>query len=392
MRLKDKVAIITGGSRGIGYATADKFLKEGATVILTASSQGSADKAVAQLKEKYPDATVAGISPNLSSLESVRNAFREAASKYGCIDILVNNAGVSESTPFTEYTEETFDKVMDLNVKGVFNATRAASECMIAKGQGVILSTSSMVSIYGQPSGFAYPASKFAVNGLTVSLARELGPKGIRVNAVAPGITLTDMMKAVPKEVIDPLINQIPLRRLGQPEDIANAFVFLASDEASYITGVVLSVDGMATGQLETAALSSKYGGIHMKRIIPILMVLLLLSGCATQSTEKTYRQITMEEAVTMMEEETGYIILDVRTAQEYSEKHIPGAINIANESIGTEDIPELPDKDQLILVYCRSGNRSKQASEKLVKLGYTNIVEIGGINSWLGETVAGDK
>ena len=129
-----------------------------------------------------------------------------------------------------------------------------------------------------------------------------------------------------------------------------------------------------------------------MKRIIPILMALLLLSGCATQSAKKTYRQITMEEAVTMMEEETGYTILDVRTAQEYSEKHIPGAINIANESIGTEDIPELPDKDQLILVYCRSGNRSKQASEKLVKLGYTNIVEIGGINSWPGETVAGDK
>lgn len=129
-----------------------------------------------------------------------------------------------------------------------------------------------------------------------------------------------------------------------------------------------------------------------MKRIIPILMALLLLSGCATQSAKKTYRQITMEEAITMMEEETGYIILDVRTAQEYSEKHIPGAINIANESIGTEDIPELPDKDQLILVYCRSGNRSKQASEKLVKLGYTNIVEIGGINSWPGETVAGDK
>ena len=129
-----------------------------------------------------------------------------------------------------------------------------------------------------------------------------------------------------------------------------------------------------------------------MKRIIPILMALLLLSGCATQSAEKTYRQITMEEAITMMEEETGYIILDVRTAQEYSEKHIPGAINIVNESIGTEDISELPDKDQLILVYCRSGNRSKQASEKLVKLGYTNIVEFGGINSWPGETVIGDK
>ena len=132
-----------------------------------------------------------------------------------------------------DYTEETFDKVMDLNVKGVFNTTRVAAECMVARGKGIILSTSSMVSISGQPSGFAYPASKFAVNGLTVSLARELGPKGIRVNAVAPGITET-------------MIERIPLRRLGQPEDIANAFVFLASDEASYITGVILSVDGMA--------------------------------------------------------------------------------------------------------------------------------------------------
>ncbi|MBQ7785202.1 MAG: 3-oxoacyl-ACP reductase FabG [Clostridia bacterium] len=246
MRLKDKVAIITGGSRGIGYATADQFLKEGAVVIITASSKASAEQAVSKLKEKYPDSTVAGISPDLSSLASVREAFIEATSRYGCVDILVNNAGVSESTPFTEYTEETFDRVMDLNVKGVFNATRAASECMIARGSGVILSTSSMVSISGQPSGFAYPASKFAVNGLTVSLARELGPKGIRVNAVAPGIIETDMMKAVPKEVIEPMIARIPLRRLGQPEDIAKAFAFLASDDAAYITGVVLSVDGMA--------------------------------------------------------------------------------------------------------------------------------------------------
>jgi 3-oxoacyl-[acyl-carrier protein] reductase/7-alpha-hydroxysteroid dehydrogenase len=245
MRLKDKVAIITGGSRGIGFATADKFLQEGATVILTASSQASADKAVAQLKEKYPEAIVAGISPDLSNLESVKEAFRDATGRYGCVDILVNNAGVSESTPFMDYTEETFDKVMDLNVKGVFNATRAAAECMVARGDGVILNTSSMVSISGQPSGFAYPASKFAVNGLTLSLARELGPKGIRVNAVAPGIIETDMMKAVPKEIIEPMIGRIPLRRLGQPEDIANAFVFLASEEASYITGVVLSVDGM---------------------------------------------------------------------------------------------------------------------------------------------------
>ena len=128
-----------------------------------------------------------------------------------------------------------------------------------------------------------------------------------------------------------------------------------------------------------------------MKKIIPFLMALLLLAGCGAQSAESTYRQVNAEEADSMMEEESGYIILDVRTAQEYSEKHIPGAINIPNETIGTEDIPELPDKEQLILVYCRSGNRSKQASEKLVKLGYTNIVEFGGINDWTGETVSGE-
>ena len=128
-----------------------------------------------------------------------------------------------------------------------------------------------------------------------------------------------------------------------------------------------------------------------MKKIIPFLMALLLLAGCGAQSEESTYRQINAEEAAIMMEEESSYIILDVRTTEEYSEKHIPGAINIPNETIGTEDIPELPDMEQLILVYCRSGNRSKQASEKLVKLGYTNIVEFGGINDWTGETVSGE-
>ena len=246
MKLHNQVAIITGGSRGIGRATAEKFIKEGATVIITASSKENAEKAAAQLKQQYPGARVGGISPDLSSLESVQQAFAQVAQEYGRIDILVNNAGVSESTPLLNYTEETFDKVMDLNVKGVFTASRVAAEYMEKQSSGVILNTSSMVSLYGQPAGFAYPASKFAVNGMTLSMARELGPKGIRVNAVAPGITETDMMKAVPKEVIDPMVKQIPLRRLGQPEDIANAFAFLASPEASYITGVVLSVDGLA--------------------------------------------------------------------------------------------------------------------------------------------------
>ena len=127
-----------------------------------------------------------------------------------------------------------------------------------------------------------------------------------------------------------------------------------------------------------------------MKKILPIFLAALLLAGCATPAEEITYRQVNMDEAITMMEEDSGYIILDVRTPEEFADKHIPGAINIPNETIGTDEIPELPDKDQLILVYCRSGNRSKQASEKLAALGYTNIVEFGGINDWPGETVTG--
>ena len=246
MKLQDKVTIITGGSRGIGYATAQAFAREGAAVIITASSQANADKAADKLRQEFPGSRIAGIAPNLSDYASVQESFEKVIQEFGRIDILVNNAGTSEATPFTSYTQELFEKVMDLNVKAVYNCTRSAVNYMEAQGSGVILNTSSMVSKYGQPSGFAYPTSKFAVNGLTVSLARELGPKGIRVNAVAPGITETDMMKAVPKEVIDPLIAQIPLRRLGQPEDIAKAFVFLASEDAFYITGVVLSVDGMA--------------------------------------------------------------------------------------------------------------------------------------------------
>ncbi|MCD7881343.1 MAG: 3-oxoacyl-ACP reductase FabG [Clostridiales bacterium] len=246
MLLENKVAIVTGGSRGIGFATVQAFLQEGATVVLCASRQETADRAVAQLKEAAPDARVEAILPDLADYQAVKAAFDDVAARYGRIDILVNNAGVSESTPITSYTEETFDKVMDLNVKGVFNCVRAVVDGMKAQGSGVILNTSSMVSVYGQPSGVAYPTSKFAVNGLTLSLARELGPAGIRVNAVAPGITLTDMMKAVPEAYIKPLVAQIPLGRLGQPEDIANAFVFLASEKASYISGVVLQVDGLA--------------------------------------------------------------------------------------------------------------------------------------------------
>ncbi len=246
MLLDGKIAVVTGGSRGIGFATVKEFLKEGATVVLCASKKETADKAVETLKDENPEWQVFGIYPDLTNYDSVKAEFSKIERDFGRIDILVNNAGISANQPFDAYTEEAFDKVMDLNVKGVFNCTRAVVDGMKNRKFGVILNTSSMVSIYGQPSGVAYPTSKFAVNGMTLSLARELGPYGIRVNAVAPGITDTDMFKAVPKQFVEPLIKQIPLRRIAEPLDIANAFVFLASEKASYITGVVLSVDGLA--------------------------------------------------------------------------------------------------------------------------------------------------
>lgn len=246
MLLKNKIAVVTGGTRGIGFAIVKEFLKEGATVVLCGSRPESAEKAVSALKAENPECKVDGISPELTKFDAVKSAFSEIESKYGRIDILVNNAGVSAKEPFTSYTEEMFDATMDLNLKAVYNCSRAVVDGMKAHGGGCILNTSSMVGTYGQPSGIAYPTSKFAVNGFTLSLARELGPFGIRVNAVAPGVTNTDMMRAVPKQFIDPLVNSIPLRRIGEPEDIANAFVFLASEKASYITGVVLHVDGLA--------------------------------------------------------------------------------------------------------------------------------------------------
>lgn len=175
----------------------------------------------------------------------MKEIFGKINGKYGHIDILINNAGISSKTKIDDYTEEEFDKISNLNIKSVYTCSKVSIP-YLKESHGVILNTSSMVSIYGQPSGVMYPASKYAVNGITKSLARELAPYGIRVNAVAPGITNTDMVKSLPKELIEPLIKTIPLGRIGEPEDIANAFLFLASDMASYISGVILSVDGLA--------------------------------------------------------------------------------------------------------------------------------------------------
>ena len=244
--LKGKVAVVTGGTRGIGYAIVKKFLENGASVVLWGSRQETVDRALERLRQDNPDWQVTGMAPDLGSYEEVARALDSVKKNYGNIDIMVNNAGISARDSLYDYNPEDFDRIMDLNVNSVFRCSKAAAAIMREHGGGVILNTSSMVSFYGQPAGSGYPASKFALNGLTKSLARELGRDHIRVNAVAPGVTRTDMMEAVPQEVIEPIVRTIPLGRLGEAEDIANAFLFLASDMASYITGAIIPVDGAA--------------------------------------------------------------------------------------------------------------------------------------------------
>lgn len=243
--LEGKVAIITGGTRGIGFAIAKKYLENNAKVIIFGSCNETVEKALKELKSLNDKYEVDGYYPNLTDEQNIEKIFNEIESKYGHIDILVNNAGISSRTKIEDYTDEEYEKISNLNIKSVYVCSKTAVK-YLKKTKGVILNTSSMVSIYGQPSGVMYPTSKFAVNGMTKSLARELATLGIRVNAVAPGITNTDMVKNLPKEMIEPLIKTIPLGRIGEPEDIANAFLFLGSDMASYISGVILSVDGLA--------------------------------------------------------------------------------------------------------------------------------------------------
>lgn len=246
MLLQGLTAVVTGGTRGIGLATVEKFLENGARVALCGSRQETVDNALRKLKDKYPEDRLMGICPALDDPEAVDAAFAAVKEKFGSLDILVNNAGKDARNKIYDYPLDDFKKVIDLNLTSVFVCCQAAAKIMKEQEGGVILNTSSMVAKYGQPSGVAYPSSKFAVNGITLSLSRELGKDGIRVNAVAPGITNTEMMQSVPKELITPLLAQISLGRIGEPEDVANAFLFLASPMASYITGVILAVDGGA--------------------------------------------------------------------------------------------------------------------------------------------------
>lgn len=242
--LKGKIAIITGGTRGIGFETARTFVRNGAKVIIFGSREETVNKALESLKAEGFD--VAGYWPDLNNYDDIQKTIDQIVTDYGRVDILVNNAGISANLPIEQTTPEDFNKIIDLNVRAMFYATKAVVPTMKAQGSGVVLNTSSMVSLYGQPSGVGYPTSKFAVNGMTKSLARELAPSGIRVNAVAPGVTNTDMIAGLPEEQLQPVINTIPLRRIGEPQDIANGFLFLASDLASYVTGEILQVDGGA--------------------------------------------------------------------------------------------------------------------------------------------------
>ena len=242
--LAGKTAIVTGGTRGIGFSIAKTFLENGANVAIAGSRKESVDKALEKLPE-YRN-RVMGIWPDLCDPAAVAEAFAAVQDRFGRLDILANNAGISSRTSLYDYTVEEFSRIMDLNVKAVFVCSQAAARIMKEAGGGVIINTSSMVGEYGQPSGCGYPTSKFAVNGRTRSLARELAKDKIRVNAVAPGVTRTDMVAALPQEMVDRISAGIPLGRMGEPLDIANAYLYLASDLASYVTGVTLRVDGAA--------------------------------------------------------------------------------------------------------------------------------------------------
>ncbi|MEY8416634.1 3-oxoacyl-[acyl-carrier-protein] reductase [Tissierella praeacuta] len=242
MRLKDKVALITGGGSGIGRETAYKFAKEGAEIIIWDLNIDEALNTVEEIEKLGCKAKAYKVDVvNKAEVERNMEAVKKEFSK---IDILVNNAGITMDAILLKMTEEQWDKVIDINLKGVFNCGQTVAKYMVEQKNGVILNAASVVGIYGNFGQTNYAATKWGVIGMTKTWAKELGKKGIRVNAVAPGFILTEMTAKMPNKVLDMMKEKSVLQRLGQPEDIANSYLFLASDEASFITGAVICVDG----------------------------------------------------------------------------------------------------------------------------------------------------
>lgn len=242
MRLLDKVAIITGGGRGIGEATALKFAKEGAKLVIADINRESVDETVDAILEMGGEAL--GLVADVTSQDSVNAMIQGTLDRFGKLDIIVNNAGITMDSTLLKMQEDQWDAVIDVNLKGVYNCGQAAAKVMVEQGYGVILNASSVVGIYGNFGQTNYAATKWGVIGMTKTWSKELGRKGVRVNAVAPGFILTPMVKKMPEKVLDNITAKTTLGRLGEPEDIANAYCFLASDEAKYITGAVLEVTG----------------------------------------------------------------------------------------------------------------------------------------------------
>ncbi len=245
MRLKDKVAIITGAARGIGRATALIFAREGAKVVVADVDLQGAKDVAEEIKDANGEALAVQV--DVRDMASTKQMAERAIKEFGKIDVLVNNAGIIRDRTLLKMSEDEFQQVIEVNVKGVFNCTKAVVPYMVERGYGVILNASSVVALYGNFGQTNYVASKSAVIGMTKVWAKELGPKGIRVNAVAPGFIETDMTKELPEEVKHMIIERTPLRSMGKPEDVAYAYLFLASDEARYINGAVISVDGGMT-------------------------------------------------------------------------------------------------------------------------------------------------
>jgi len=242
MRLKDKVAIVTGAANGIGKKTAEFFAREGAEVVIADYDVKNGKESAEEINDEYGRATF--IEVDVSNIDSAKNLIKKTVEKFGKLDILVNNAGITADGFLAKMDEEQWDKVIDINLKGVFNCSKFAADQMMEQGEGVILNASSVVGLYGNVGQTNYAATKFGVIGLTKTWAKELASKGVRVNAVAPGYTNTDMMESVPDKILDKFKDKTPMKRLGEVEDIANAYLFLASDEAAYVNGEILSVDG----------------------------------------------------------------------------------------------------------------------------------------------------